>query len=99
MKEFVKPTIVGGLLFFLPVTLVLFFLGYAVGLLTSVIQWFSTSFQLGHLGAVGAAILAILVLVLISLVAGVVARTEAGRRITSWFEEHSPRRRPAVPTG
>jgi len=52
MKEFWKTTIVGGLLFLLPVVLVLFFLAYAVGLVTSVLQPFLTSRQLSILGGV-----------------------------------------------
>lgn len=87
MKDFVKTTVVGGLLFLLPVVLVLFFLGYAVGMVTSVIQPLATSLHLGRLGAVGVVILAILALVLVAFVAGMVARTEAGGRITRWLEE------------
>jgi uncharacterized membrane protein len=86
MKEFAKKTIVGGLLFLLPIALILLLLGYAVGLVVSVIQPFLTSHQLGPLGGVGIAVLALLVLVVISFVAGVVAHTERGARFTVWLE-------------
>jgi uncharacterized membrane protein len=85
-RDFVKTTVVGGLLFLLPVVLILFFLGYALGLMTTVFQWFSTSLQLGRLGTVGVVILALLVLVLVSFVGGIVATTEAGGRFTVWLE-------------
>jgi hypothetical protein len=85
-EDFVKTTVVGGLLFLLPVVLILFFLGYALGLMTTAFQWFSTSLQLGRLGTAGVVTLALLVLVLVSFAAGIVATTEAGGRFTVWLE-------------
>ena len=46
MKEFLKTTIVGGVLFLLPVALVLFILGYAVRLAAKVVQPISNSLHL-----------------------------------------------------
>jgi hypothetical protein len=53
MKEFLKTTIVGGVLFLLPVALVLFILGYAVRLAAKVVQPISNSLHLDRLGDVG----------------------------------------------
>jgi len=86
MREFVKATIVGGLLFLLPVVLILFLVGYAAGLMVNVIHPFLTSHQLGPLGGTGIAVLALLLLVLISFLAGIVAHTEQGARFTVWLE-------------
>jgi uncharacterized membrane protein len=86
MRDFMRTTIAGGLLFLLPVVLVLYFLGYAVGLVSGVIQPFLSSRQLSLLGGVGLAILALLVLVLMSFIAGIIARTDMGGRFTVWLE-------------
>jgi uncharacterized membrane protein len=92
MKEFLKTTIVGGLLFLLPVALVLFILGYAVRAVTNVVQPISRSLGLdrlgGDIGGIGAVtVFAILLLVLVSFVAGIFARTGVGARITRWLED------------
>lgn len=91
MKEFLKTTIVGGLLFLLPVALVLFILGYAVWTVTIVVQPISKSLGLdrlgGEIGGIGAVTaFAILLLVLVSFVAGILARTGVGERITRRLE-------------
>jgi uncharacterized membrane protein len=92
MREFFKTTVIGGLLFLLPVALILFILGYAVTTVTRVLQPISKSLgfdQLaGEVGGVGVATLAALVmLVLVSFAAGIVARTAFGGRFTDWVEE------------
>jgi hypothetical protein len=50
VKEFLKTTIVGGVLFLLPLGLVLFILGYALRLATSVAQPISKALHLDQLG-------------------------------------------------
>ena len=90
MKEFLKTTIVGGVLFLLPVALVLFILGYAVRLAAKVVQPISNSLHLDRLGDVGGVgvvtIFAVLVLIFVSFIAGIVARTNVGGRMSRWFE-------------
>jgi uncharacterized membrane protein len=92
MKEFLKTTIIGGLLFLLPVFLVLFVLGYAVRTMAKVVQPISKSLGLdrlagGEVAGIGAVtVCAILLLVLISFVAGIFARTVAGGRIAGWLD-------------
>jgi uncharacterized membrane protein len=90
MKEFVKTTIVGGVLFLLPLALVLLILGYAVRLATKVVQPISNSLHLDRLGDVGGVgvvtIFAILVLIFVSFIAGIVARTAVGGRMSRWFD-------------
>jgi uncharacterized membrane protein len=88
MKEFVKTTIVGGVLFLLPLALVLLILGYAVRLATKVVQPISNSLHLDRLGDVGGVgvvtIFAVLVLIFVSFIA--VARTTVGGRMSRWFD-------------
>ena len=90
MKDFLKTTIVGGVLFLLPLGLVLFILAYALRLATSVAQPISKALhldQLGDLAGIGiTTVLGVLLLVLVSFAAGIVARTSIGGRISGWFE-------------
>lgn len=78
--KFLKATIVGGLLFLLPVVLILIVLRRALQAAGKVAEPLSALLPDALAGAVAATILAALVLVLISFLAGLVARTRAGRR-------------------
>jgi uncharacterized membrane protein len=90
LKEFLKTTIIGATSFLLPAALILFILSYALRLVKRLAAPISHSLkldQLGDLAGIGAAtVLSILVLVLISFVAGIVARTAIGGRLTRWSE-------------
>jgi len=90
LKEFLKTTITGGVLFLLPVALIVFILSYALRLTRSIAEPISKSLhldQMGSIAGVGAATaLSVLVLVLISFAAGIVARTGVGKRFTRWSE-------------
>jgi uncharacterized membrane protein len=84
---FLKATIAGGLLFLLPVVLVVIVLGYAMRLAGKVAQPISKLLPVDAVVGVGeVTVLAALVLVFISFVAGFVARTNAGKRIMRWSE-------------
>lgn len=86
MKDFLRATVVGGLLFLLPLTLVLFFLVFAVQGVIGAVQPFLTSHGLSVLGGAGIGLLALAVLVLMAFAAGMFARTERGARVTNWLE-------------
>jgi uncharacterized membrane protein len=88
MTAFLKTTMVGGVLFLLPVAIVLMILGYALRLASVVAQPISDKLQLQNdLAGVGiVTLLSVLVLVLLSFAAGIAARTYLGGRITRWFE-------------
>ena len=86
--KFLKATIAGGLLFLVPVVLIIVVLGHAMRLAVKVAQPISESLPLDNVGGVGViTVLAVLVLVFVSVVAGIGARTNAGKRITLWFED------------
>jgi uncharacterized membrane protein len=91
VKEFLKTTIVGGVLFLLPLGLVLFILGYALRLATGVAQPISKALHLDQLGEVTGmgitTVVGVLLLVLVSFAAGIGARTSIGGRISGWFED------------
>jgi len=87
LTGFFKATIAGGLLFLLPVVLIVIVLGHAMQLARKVAKPISEFLPVDAVvGVRGVTILAVLVLVFISLVAGLVARTNAGRRIMRWSE-------------
>jgi uncharacterized membrane protein len=89
MTAFLKTTIVGGVLFLLPLAVVLMLLGYALRLASMVAQPISDRLQLQWSDAAGVGavtILSALVLVIVSFGAGITARTYLGKYITRWFE-------------
>jgi len=90
VKDFLKTTVVGGVLFLLPLGLVLFLLGYALRLATNVAQPISKALHLDQMGDVAGiginTVLGVLLLVFISFAAGIVARTSIGGRLSGWFE-------------
>ena len=98
MRDFFKTTIIGGVVFLLPLAVVLFLLGHALQIVTPVAKPIVTAFdfeRLGRYADIGAGTaLAVLLLVLISFVAGVLARTAAGARLASWFEDSVARGMP-----
>ncbi|HEX7107680.1 MAG TPA: DUF502 domain-containing protein [Aestuariivirga sp.] len=82
-----KTTIVGGLLFLLPIVLVSIILGYAMQLAGKVAQPIAKLLPDAVVGIGGITIFAALVLVLFSFLAGLVASTAAGQRIMRRFED------------
>ncbi len=88
MKEFLRTTIVGGVLFLLPVALVLLVLNHALQLAGKVVQPISHNlhFDRAVTGVSIATVLAVVLLIAVSFAAGIVARTNIGRRISRWFE-------------
>lgn len=90
MKDFLKTTVIGGILFLLPVALVLLVLGHALRLTLQAMRPISHGLALDEMGAVAgigaSSVLSALALIVISFAAGMVARTTSGERITRWFE-------------
>lgn len=87
-KTFVKATVVGGILFLIPVVLLLLVLKHAMQFATTVARPIAAHFSAPEVGGVAlVTIIAALVLVAVAFGAGLLARTTVGRRITRWFEE------------
>src|ERR1700746_1057260 len=89
LREVVKTTIIGGASFLLPVAIIIFILSYALRLVRRIAEPISHSLHLDHLVGAGigtVTILSVAVLVSIAFVAGIIARTAVGRRITRWSE-------------
>lgn len=88
MKEFLKTTIVGGVIFLLPVAMILLILSHARRLAGKVAEPISNALHFEHAiaGVGGVTILAVLLLIIVSFAAGLIARTRPGRRVTQWLE-------------
>jgi uncharacterized membrane protein len=87
LTGFLKATLAGGLLFLLPVALIAIVLRHAMQLAGKVIKPISHYLPVESVvGVPGETVLAVLILILVSLVAGLIARTNAGRRIMRWSE-------------
>jgi len=88
MKEFLKTTIVGGVLFLLPVALMLMVLNHAFQLAAKAVRPVSQTLHFEHsIAGIGtASLLTVLLLIILSFAAGIVARTQPGQRISGWFE-------------
>jgi uncharacterized membrane protein len=87
-QSFLKATVVGGLMFLLPVVLVAMVLGKALQFAQKVAAPLADVLPFTHVGGIGVGtLLACLVLLLIAFLAGLLSRTGPGRRVTRWFEE------------
>ena len=88
IKSFLKATLVGGLMFLVPVVLVALVLRHALQFAGKIAQPIAAVLPVSHLGGVGiATIIAVAILLCIALLAGLLSRTGPGRRVTHWFEE------------
>ncbi len=86
--DFLKTTIIGGLLFLVPAILLVLVLRHAMAFAGKIAKPIAALFPDSQVAGVAVAtIVAALVLLLISFLAGLVARTTPGRRLTNWFEE------------
>jgi len=88
IKSFLKATLVGGLMFLVPVVLVALVLRHALQFAGKIAQPIAAVLPVSHLGGVAiATIIAVAILLCIALLAGLLSRTGPGRRVTHWFEE------------
>jgi len=91
LKEFLKTTAVGGIVFLLPLALTLLILAHAWRLAKHVTVPLSHSLHLDRLGSIAgigaSTALAVLLLVLVAFASGLIARTNTGKRITRWSED------------
>lgn len=88
IKSFLKATLVGGLMFLVPVVLVGLVLRHALQFAGKVAQPIAAVLPVSQVGGVAVAtILAAVILLFIAFLAGLLSRTGPGRRVTHWFEE------------
>lgn len=87
MMQFLKTTIIGGLIFLLPAAVVLLVLSKALIAARTIAAPLSE--KLPHVALFGlgtTSLVAILLLTLVCFIAGIFARTALGRRLKSWVD-------------
>jgi len=88
LTSFVKTTLIGGLLFLVPLGVILVVLKHVMQIAARLAAPIAERFPVTQVAGVAVVTLvAALVLMLIAFLAGLVARTRLGRRLSSWFEE------------
>jgi uncharacterized membrane protein len=87
-SQFIKDTLVGGVLFLLPGALLLWLAEKVLPLARQLMKPVESLFP-GHLVAQFAlgTVLAVLALLLVAFIAGMLARTAPGQRLIRWLEE------------
>jgi uncharacterized membrane protein len=83
---FVKATLIGGIVFLLPIVVAIIVLAHALSLAEKAAKPAMALLPDALAGAVTVTAAAVAVLVLVSLLAGLFARTRAGSRVMAWFE-------------
>jgi uncharacterized membrane protein len=87
-KKFVKTTLVGGIMFLVPVALVAVVLRHAMQFAMKAAAPIAAAFPRAEIVGIGViTLVAALILLLIAFLAGLLSRTAPGRRLTHWFEE------------
>ncbi|PWK72570.1 hypothetical protein [Aminobacter sp. AP02] len=91
MANFLKTTVVGGIIFLLPVVLLSLLLSHALKLAHQFVAPLSHSLQLDQMGAVAGfsvvTTVAVAALIVVSFAAGMIARTATGTRLSVWVEQ------------
>lgn len=87
LLEFVKTTIIGGLMFLIPIVLLILVLDKALVLSQSFVAPLFRHFPRMQLYGISVVVLAaIIALLIVSFMAGVAARTVAGQHVAQWLE-------------
>jgi len=88
LTSFVKTTLVGGLLFLLPLGVILLVLKHVMQIAAKLAAPVAAHFPVSHFAGVAiVTLVAALMLLLVAFLAGLMARTKPGQRLSAWFEE------------
>ena len=88
IQQFIYTTVVGGMLFLVPVVLLGLVLRHAMEFAGKVARPIAAMFPTHHFaGAALGTVIAALIVLLVAFGAGLFARTPTGRRVTRWVEE------------
>jgi uncharacterized membrane protein len=87
--SFIKTTLIGGLFFIIPITLVIFFVEKGLGIFRRIVAPISDhiSFTLFG-GELASRIIAFLILILICFLAGFLAKTTKATQLKDWIEDN-----------
>src|SRR4030042_3619667 len=85
--SFIKTTIVGGLMFLVPIIVLTIILGKALGITKTIVRPLVTLIAVETVAGVGVVtLLAILVIVLFCFLTGLLAKTDLAKKIIDWLE-------------
>jgi len=84
--QFIKATLVGGVLFLLPLVVLLVILTHAMNFASKVAEPVLKALPDGMLGKGFLPVAAVLMLIFVSFAAGLLARTRSGKGVIGWFE-------------
>jgi hypothetical protein len=86
-QQFMVTTILGGVVFLLPIVIILFMLGHALRLVRGFAAPLAHYMPFAAVAGIGAlSLLACLILLAIAFLAGLLARSAVGRLVSSWAE-------------
>ena len=87
IPRFVKATLVGGLLFMVPIILMILVLKQVLEMVGKVVDPLAAQFPVHTISGVGiTTILAVILMLVVSFLLGLAAQTSAGRRLREWLE-------------
>jgi len=93
--RFIKTTLVGGVIFLLPVVLTIVLLRQAVALVEKIVRPVAAQVPVASVGGMRvASLIAIILLILVGFFAGLVASTRPGRRLQGMLEQLVLRKMP-----
>lgn len=85
--DFIKTTIIGGLIFLIPFVLIVIIVGKAVQIMRGILEPLHSLIPIESIAGVRLIILlAILLLILMCFIAGLIARSSAGKRSFGWLD-------------
>jgi len=88
IKEFIKTTLVGGIVFLVPLILLILVLKHAMAFAGKIAGPIAATFPEHRIAGVAVAtIIAALVLLLLAFLSGLFARTPVGRDLARWLED------------
>ena len=86
-SRFIKATIVGGLLFLVPLILMILVLQKGLGIVAKIVAPIVERYPDHRILGVGlTTLLSLVVIVILSFLFGLIVRTRAGRRVRDWLE-------------
>ncbi|AUS04066.1 DUF502 domain-containing protein [Pseudotamlana carrageenivorans] len=89
LVSFIKTTLIGGLFFIIPISLVIFMAGKVIKVLGKVVGPIAKHIEFSFFdGEMTPRILAILLLFLVCFIAGVFAKTKLANRLREWIENN-----------
>src|SRR5262249_27015061 len=87
--RFVRTTIAGGIVFLIPVGVIIFIMAKAIDFLYRLAKPITARLPFDHVAGVGVnTLLSIILLLLVCFLAGIFMKTKLAKKIVQWLEDH-----------